>query len=424
VKTAGRVITVILALLAFAAAAGGTAVALDVTQPSVKGASAVVEFQVKPGDSTAAVAARLQQAGLVRNAELFKLLARYRHLDTALEPGVYKLSASMTMDQIIRALLVGKPDEQLVTIPPGLRVTQYPKYITSLPNFQPDVFLKIAQTGMLPDGTKLSDQYWYVEPKGQNVAYALEGYLYPDTYYFATGDDAVAVVKRLLNALGEQLCPGPDEAHLDAYIGDQAACKSHAISISVGGKQVNIFDEMESRYFTKDDRLALYDALILGSFTIREIANESDAVGVADVYYNRYLTFKNNTNDPAGDVVNYLGSDPSAEYARDTDNPPKGADGNIWTGKWWADLGAAGSAVDPGNPYNTENADHKGLPPGPIAAPTLHDLEAAAMADDPQPSTLYYFFYGDCNGKVWYAKSFDEFARPGGVIAQAQAVKC
>ncbi len=416
----------IFALLAFSCSFVGVAAGLDVTQPAVKGSGTTIQFQVKAGDSTAAVADRLAKGGLIRNAVLFRVLARYRHLDTKLEPGVYKLSPSMTMDAIIRTLLNGQPDEQLVTIPPGLRVTQYPKYFgctpdskgawgakgscSILPNFDPTSFMHIVQTGVLPDGTKLSDKFWYVQPKGPNVAYALEGYLFPDTYYFNSSDTEIAAVERLLTALGQQLCPGSD-----AQIHDPAQCKANAIKVTVGTKQVNIFTEMEGRYFTNNDVTALYDTLTIAALTIREIANDRDAPGVAGVYYNRFLTWKNNTNNAAGDVVNNMGSDPSSEYARDTDNPPA-------NGKWWTDLVGAGADTDPNNPYNTENPVHKGLPPGPIAAPTQADIVAAAAASDPAPSKLYYYFYSDCKGKIWYAQSFAEFKTT--TIPGAQAVKC
>jgi UPF0755 protein len=426
VKRAGQVITVIFALLAFSCSFVGVAAGLDVTQPANKSANATIQFEVKPGDSTADVADRLQKAGLIRNAVLFRVLARYRKLDTKLEPGVYKLSSGMTMDAIIHTLLTGQPDEQLVTIPPGLRVTQYPKYFGCelgakgawgakgscglLPNFDPTSFVHIAQTGVLPDGTKLSDKYWYVPPKGPNVAYALEGYLFPDTYYFNTSDTEIGVVGRLLSALGQQICPGPD-----AQIHDAAQCKAHAVEVPVGTKQVNIFTEMENRYFTKNDVVALYDTLIVAAITVREVASDKDAPGVAAVYYNRFLTWKNNVNNAAGDVVNYLGADPTAQYARDTDSPP--ADG-----KWWGKLADAAKNVDPNNPYNTNNPDHKGFPPGPIAAPTFQDIIAAAAASDPKPSVLYYYFFSDCTGKIWYASSFAEFNSK--TIPQAQAVKC
>ncbi|HZC76972.1 MAG TPA: hypothetical protein VE258_04450, partial [Ktedonobacterales bacterium] len=86
-KRGGLVITIIVGLLALGSGFGSAAAFIGITQPSVAGATAPVQFTVEPGDSTAAVAQRLQQQGLIRNAQLFRLWARYKHLDTGIEPG-------------------------------------------------------------------------------------------------------------------------------------------------------------------------------------------------------------------------------------------------------------------------------------------------------------------------------------------------
>src|SRR5262245_58775224 len=103
------VMTLIVALFAMACGFGGTTAALWVTQPAMPGASATVNFHVTDGDNAATVADHLQAAGLIRNAQLFKLLAKFRKLDTGIEKGVYELSPGMTMDAIIAKLQTGKP---------------------------------------------------------------------------------------------------------------------------------------------------------------------------------------------------------------------------------------------------------------------------------------------------------------------------
>jgi UPF0755 protein len=389
------VVAIIVSLAAFACGFVGVAGGLMVTQPAVRGSTAQVRFQVLDGDTTAAVATRLQAQGLIRNATVFRQLARYRKLDTKLEPGVYTLSPGMTMDAIIQSLLVGQPDEQLIAIPPGHRVTEYPAYFTALPKFNAKTFIQSATTGVLPDGAKLSDAFWYLPAKAPKAAFALEGYLFPDTYYFNTGDTDSAVIKRLLSAIGEQLCPGPDDAHRDAYLHDQAQCKAHAVQ--VGPSKTSVFVEMEKHFGTSDDVQALYQTLTLASIVVREAGkNAEDIPGVANVYYNRYALKDHGYMTPQGDTIVSLDADPTAQYARDTDSPP--ADG-----KWWAVLADAAKNVDPGNPYNTANPDNKGLPPGPIAAPRWDDIRYIATAGEPA-SPYYYFFHDPC-GHAHYAKT-------------------
>ena len=401
-KKAGIAITVIFALLAFVCGFGGTAGALIMTQPAGS-SSAIVDFTVKSGDTTNSVAQRLQDDGLIRNALAFRLYARLKKLDRGIEPGVYKLAPNMQMSAIIGKLQVGQPDEIIVTVPDSLRVTQYADNITGLKNFNATNFLSIVKSGKWMDGTQVSATYWFVLPQQKNAAYALEGYLYPDTYYFDTSADETAVIKRMIGTLGEHLCPGPTgnpDAQGEYYL-DHTQCRAHAATVNVGNKATNIFDAMDQAYFigktdAASDATALYDTLIIASLTTREINSYSDAPGVSAVYYNRYLAFLHKvTSDTAG----YMGSDPSAEYARDTDSPPK-------DGKWWAELADSGYKIDPGSPYNTESgANHPGLPPGPIAAANWKVVLAAASPEKSQ----YFYFVSDKCGKIYYGTDLNDF---------------
>jgi UPF0755 protein len=294
----------------------------------------------------------------------------------------------MTMNAIIQKLQVGKPDEFFVNIPDGLRATQYPDLFSSLPGFNADDFLKTAKTGIEPDGTKLWTKYWFIKQPSSKTAYALEGYLYPAGYYFFHDATTTQVVAKLLTQFGEELCPGP-ASQPDAYLNDAKGCRANAAQ--VGGK--NIFDLMRAAYpDAKDDLTALNDTLIISSFAVREIKDPKDLPGVAAVYHNRYLTIIGKAN---GDTGLLMGSDPSVEYARDTEKPPT-------DGKWWAIL-SDGNKVATDSPYNTYVAP--GMPPGAIANPVLSEIETAAAP----PSSSYYYFASDNCGVMHYASSLNEF---------------
>ncbi len=395
-KRAGLVITIVFALLALACGFAGTTAALYITQPSVASSSVVVQFVVNQGDTTASVADHLQQAGLIRNALAFRVWSRYRHLDRGIEPGVYKLSPDMTMDAIVLKLQKGEPEEQFVTIPDGWRVTQYPAALAVLANFDAKNFLQIAKTGKFADGTSVSSKYWFVRPKQSKAVYALEGYLFADSYYFDKNADEQTVITTMLNTFGEKLCPGPTDKP-DAYMNDQAQCKAHAVT--VGKKNVNIFTALEQKYGTSDDVVALYDALTIASIVEREVSSRpKDFQGVADVYYNRFLVVAGKLQ---GDVGLLLQADPTTQYARDTDSPPQ-------DGKWWAPLNDKPANIDPRNAYNTYVAT--GLPPGPISAP-LWDIFLAAADPNPDGPTPYFYFLSDDCGNTHYAKTNDEFSQ-------------
>ncbi|MGH2486820.1 MAG: endolytic transglycosylase MltG, partial [Ktedonobacterales bacterium] len=358
-------------------------------------------------DTTASVATNLAHDGLIRNSTLFRVWARYRHLDRGIEPGVYKLSPSMTMDAIIKDLQKGKPDEIQVQVMDSSRVEQYPAYFTGLKNFNAANFLKIAKTGKLvSNGQALSSTYWYVMPQKPHTINALEGYLYPDTYNMDANANEEDAINTMLRAFGEKLCPGPTSAP-DAYILDQTQCKAHAVT--VGDKtQVSIFTALEQKYSTKDDRQALYDALTLGSIVTRETPNfdpsSGDTQGIANVYYNRYLIAANQwPSNLQQDVGTLLGSDPTVQYAQATENPPKAGE------TWWPNINSSDPKTDAADSqYNTYV--NSGLPPGPIAAPVWTVLAASSDPNPDGQTQNLYFLNDTCAGHhTHYATNSNDF---------------
>lgn len=401
-KGALRVFAVLLTLMAFGCGFVGVAAGLNLTQPAAKGSTHIVQFQVVENDSASKIADRLQKDGLIRNSLAFWLLAKYKKLDAHLQQGTYALSPSMTMDDIVQTLLTGKIVQQrqvAINVPPGLRVTEYAALFTqnnTLPNFDATAFLRIATTGVEPDGTALSKKFWYVEPKQPKVLYALEGYLYPVKDNYLANATAADVVERLIADLGDTLCMGPDFAHRDAYIADEAQCKAHATMLTVGGKQVSIFTQMEKLFGTKDDARALYDTLILAPLDEREARHAGPMAGVASVYYNRYLAAAGVRLGPDNGGPITLDSDPTVQYATGTAQNP------------WPKLNNSARLIAPQSPYNTYT--HPGLPPGPIAAPGINQYGIDAITNFlTAPTTTYYYFETDCTqGLIHYAHTLAE----------------
>ena len=128
--------------------------------------------------------------------------------------------------------------------------------------------------------------------------------------------------------------------------------------------------------------------VILASLVQREIVNIKDAPGVAGVYWNRVMN--NVQNDTAG----FLGSDPSVEYARDTEKPPK---------EYWQPLADSGKNIATNSPWNTYL--NMGLPPTPICSPGLATLQAAASPT----MSPYFYFFSTKSGSIVYAKTYPEF---------------
>lgn len=154
------------------------------------GDSAVAyDLLVTPGETAEDVAARLQQAGVVRNAALLRAYLRYRGLDVGIKAGSYSLRGSMSVRQLAETLQTALPDQSGLTIPEGWRAEQI---AASLPEdelaFGADEFLSAARSR--PDGLSMADEL----PEGAS----LEGFLFPDTYSLSPTTAATEFVRLML----------------------------------------------------------------------------------------------------------------------------------------------------------------------------------------------------------------------------------
>jgi UPF0755 protein len=158
--------------LVLAAALGAAVVAVAyVSRSSVFPANGAVVV-VREGDSVRDIAERLHQAGVVRHPLLFRVWARARGLDRSLQPGEYRFAAPPPMGDVLRALAAGDGRPE-VTIPEGLTVRDVAFLLAREGYGAAESFLCLADD---------SDFLLAVGVPGPR----LEGYLFPDTYRFAT----------------------------------------------------------------------------------------------------------------------------------------------------------------------------------------------------------------------------------------------
>ena len=119
----GRLLVV---LLVVGVIIGGCSVAVTRLIGGPQLADGPVTVVVEEGMSANSVAALLEERGVIRNANVFKLQARVDDRASQIRPGSYELEPGSSYDEIISAL-TEKPSEAptfTVTIPEGLTVDQ------------------------------------------------------------------------------------------------------------------------------------------------------------------------------------------------------------------------------------------------------------------------------------------------------------
>lgn len=128
-------------------------------------------FVVKKGESLSTVALRLEKENLIHNSLAFKIWVISRGLTKKIQPGSFKLTPALDVNQIVMILIHG-PSDVWITIPEGWRKEEIANRLTAnLSDFDGQEFLKLVNS--------------------------LEGKLFPDTYLIPQDTSASAVVEIL-----------------------------------------------------------------------------------------------------------------------------------------------------------------------------------------------------------------------------------
>lgn len=150
-------------------------------------------FSVTAGQGVSEIGAALSEAGIIKHPLIFYLYTLKRGLGSSLQAGLYNIPADASVAEIVSILAKGAvvKDEVSITIPEGFnllqiegRAREYGLGMTGESLSQ----LKLADA-VDPDSFLLNE----FEPDA-----GLEGFLFPDTYYFSKGTTLKVIAKRLV----------------------------------------------------------------------------------------------------------------------------------------------------------------------------------------------------------------------------------
>lgn len=165
-------------------------------------AQEAVMVAIPSGSSSTRIANILADNKLIRNATVFRYYAKFRGMDQGLQAGNYIFSFGMTMDEILQQLLQGKVYRPTVTvtIPEGYTVEQIAQRLEATGLVDAEVFLDLIKSSEPELGKEVTGQ-----------RYAMEGYLFPDTYEFDVNAAPEQILQRMQARLGEILTPARRE---------------------------------------------------------------------------------------------------------------------------------------------------------------------------------------------------------------------
>lgn len=343
-----RAIFMVLALLAVVVTGAVMLLSSEIRRPASTD-DTPIEFVVAPGETTTSIATRLAEQKLIRQPLLFLLLVRMQELDGKMQAGNYLLRQNMTMSDIMVALQQARIVKEVqITIIEGMRIEQIASVVgnAGLLNVDETVALEAFR-----DADRFRSGHVYLGDLPEGAT--LEGYLFPDTYRLNETATITDVVETLLTQFDTQY-----------------ATIERVVQVS----DVNV-----------------HQIVTMASIIQREATRQDEMALISAVFWNRLKP--ENVGETGGGK---LQSDPTVQYILGTSE------------NWWPKLDSLTIEqinAAPG-PYNTRVQN--GLPPGPISAPGLAALRAAAR---PDATANYLYFVAACGepGKHNFAASYAEF---------------
>lgn len=149
---------------------------------------------VKNGMSLREISSHLSEKGLIRSKFAFMALARLKGHDRRIKSGEYLLNPSMPPARIMEVLTKGAVITHPVTIPEGFSIRQIAKVLSENGFAPEEEFISYAL------GDDIPLRYGIDAP-------GIEGYLYPDTYYFARGQSVSSIVDVMIKRFKQITAP-------------------------------------------------------------------------------------------------------------------------------------------------------------------------------------------------------------------------
>jgi len=127
--------------------------------------------EILPGQGFSAVVQTLEKEGIINDSMRFRIIARVKGYDRQIKAGEYLLSLSLSPLEILETIAKGKTYLRRFTIPEGYTMRQIA------------VAAEQAGLGTESEFMRVCSDAEFIKKSGIN-ADSLEGYLFPDTYFF------------------------------------------------------------------------------------------------------------------------------------------------------------------------------------------------------------------------------------------------
>ncbi|MBL7094271.1 endolytic transglycosylase MltG [candidate division KSB1 bacterium] len=144
-----------------------------------------IEVKIKPGFSLRIIADTLESKGLIKNKEDFILANKLFRNVNRLKAGRYNIKKGLSVYDVMNIIVEGKTSNIKVVIQEGLISTQIASILAKKVEIDSTKFIKLLSDTSIINQFKLRSN-------------SLEGYLFPNTYFFHWGITEKEIIKILL----------------------------------------------------------------------------------------------------------------------------------------------------------------------------------------------------------------------------------
>ncbi len=213
-RTVRKIVAIVLSVIVIAIIAVGISGYLYVKsglEPVDPNDTTKKTVEIPIGSSVSKIASTLENKGVIEDSRIFRFYIKFRN-KSGFQAGEYKLSPSMTLDEITETLKTGKVVEEAVatvTVPEGKTIQQIAEIYSSKMSFDKEEFVEKTKDVQYVESliekhpSILSEVI--LEPEIRNP---LEGYLFAATYQFYKEDPSVEeIIEKMLQKTEEVVTP-------------------------------------------------------------------------------------------------------------------------------------------------------------------------------------------------------------------------
>lgn len=200
-------------------------------------------FTINKGEGVLQISQNLENEGLIKSSWAFRFYLILKRKASSLQAGTYLLSSSKNIAQIFEKLTSGEVIKFKITIPEGYTLVEIGERMEKEGIASKEDFLKEASKSQ-----KYKEKFDFLSslPSSKN----LEGFLFPDTYFFQTEASPEEIISKMLSNFGQKLSP-------------------------------------ELRQEVSNRKMTIYQFITLASIVEKEVPNFEDRRLVAGIFYKR-----------------------------------------------------------------------------------------------------------------------------------------